>query len=51
MQPGKEQVIELHKKLKSAGLTESGEPKKIRDSFGFYFTYENIMIEVGCYTE
>ena len=51
MQPGKEQVIELHKKLQSAGLIESQEPKKIRDSFGFYFAYENIMIEVGCYTE
>ena len=45
MQPGKEQVIELHKKLQSAGLIESQEPKKIRDSFGFYFAYENTMIE------
>lgn len=49
MQAGKEHVIELHKKLKSAGLIEAGEPKNIRDSFGFYFSYQNIMIEVGTY--
>ncbi len=44
-----EEVNEIHSKLKNAGFEVGPEPKKIRDSFGFYFTFENIMIEVGHY--
>lgn len=47
----KEKVIETYHHLKSGGLVKNGEPKKIRDSFGFYFTFENIKIEVGHYFE
>ena len=42
-------VIETYQKLKTAGFISEQEPKKIRDSFGFYFTFENILIEVGHY--
>ena len=49
MQESPDKVIELHKKLKVAGFIDGQEPKKIRDSFGFYFMYENMMIEVGHY--
>ena len=45
----KEEVIETYHHLKSNGLVKNEEPKKIRDSFGFYFTFENLMIEVGHY--
>lgn len=47
----KESVIETYQNLKSGGLVKNGEPQKIRDSFGFYFTYENLMIEVSHYFE
>jgi len=44
-----EQVTETYLKLKNGGIVIEGEPRKIRDSFGFYFTFDNIMIEVGHY--
>ncbi|HTB33042.1 MAG TPA: VOC family protein [Bacteroidia bacterium] len=44
---GPNKVNELYKKLKEGGVSLEREPKKIRDSFGFYFYFENIMIEVG----
>jgi len=40
-------VIETYEKLKNGGVAVGQEPGKIRDSFGFYFTFDNIMIEVG----
>ena len=40
-------VTETYEKLKSGGIAVGQEPRKIRDSFGFYFTFDNIMIEVG----
>ena len=40
-------VTETYEKLKSGSINVGQEPRKIRDSFGFYFTYDNIMIEVG----
>ena len=40
-------VTETYEKLKKGGIAVGQEPRKIRDSFGFYFTYDNIMIEVG----
>lgn len=42
-------VTETYQKLKNGGVVLEQEPKKIRDSFGFYFTFENLMIEVGHY--
>ena len=49
MQDSADKVIEIYQKLKSGGIAVGQEPKKIRDSFGFYFDYENMMIEVGYY--
>ena len=43
------EVTETYEKLKSGGIMVGQEPRKIRDSFGFYFNFENIMIEVGHY--
>jgi catechol 2,3-dioxygenase-like lactoylglutathione lyase family enzyme len=42
-----EQVNEIYQKLKSDGIAIEHEPKRIRDSFGFYFHFESIMIEIG----
>jgi len=44
-----EQVNEIYLKLKNGGIDVGQEPRKIRDSFGFYFHFEKIMIEVGYY--
>ena len=44
-----EQVNETWLKLKNGGILIEGEPKKIRNSFGFYFHFDSIMIEVGHY--
>ena len=44
-----EQVTATYLKLKNGGIEIESEPRKIRDSFGFYFTFDNIMIEVGHY--
>ena len=44
-----EQVITIYQQLKEDGFNIGNEPKKIRDSFGFYFRFENIMIEIGHY--
>lgn len=43
------EVNELCRRLKSAGIIDTHEPQKIRDSFGFYFNFDGIMIEVGHY--
>lgn len=50
LQRSEEEVNQLYRKLKTSGLVGEQEPRKIRDSFGFYFNFENIMIEVGTYT-
>jgi len=42
-------VTDKYQQLKTAGIISAPEPKKIRDSFGFYFTYQNIMFEIGYY--
>jgi catechol 2,3-dioxygenase-like lactoylglutathione lyase family enzyme len=42
-------VTETYEKLKQGGVNVGEEPRKIRDSFGFYFTFANLMIEVGHY--
>ncbi len=49
MQETTEKVDEIYYQLKNAGIPVGEAPKKRRDSFGFYFNFENLMIEVGCY--
>lgn len=44
-----DKVNETYQRLKTAGIVEEQEPKKIRNSFGFYFHFETLMIEVGHY--
>ena len=40
-------VTRIYKKLKAGGIVLERLPQKIRDNFGFYFHFDNIMIEVG----
>ena len=42
-------VLRTYDTLKNGGIQVGQEPRKIRDSFGFYFSFYNIMIEVGHY--
>jgi hypothetical protein len=37
----------MYQKLKSGGIAIVHEPKRIRDSFGFYFHFDSVMIEIG----
>lgn len=43
------EVTKTYNALKNDGVTVGQEPRKIRGSFGFYFNFDNIMIEVGYY--
>src|SRR4029077_4728556 len=45
------QVNTIYQQLKEDGFNVGNEPKKIRDSFGFCFKFENIMIEVSHYLD
>lgn len=49
MQEDNGAVNNIYNRLKSGDIDVGQEPRKIRDSFGFYFNFGNIMIEVGCY--
>ncbi|UAY53040.1 VOC family protein [Ferruginibacter albus] len=49
MLDSEEDVIKIYHTLKNGGIIVGQEPKKIRDSFGFYFNFDAIMIEVGYY--
>lgn len=42
-------VQKIYDQLKEGGYGVQQEPKKIRDSFGFYFQFDQIMLEVGYY--
>ena len=42
-------VTETYEKLKSGAIAVGQEPRKIRDSFGFYFNFDTVLIEVGHY--
>lgn len=47
-QEDQEAVWYMYKKLQEEeGLRFEGEPKHIRNTFGFYFYFENLMIEVS----
>jgi len=43
----KEAVDDMHNKLTKDGISTGREPGKIRDSYGFYFYFDKIMIEVS----
>lgn len=43
----KEAVDGIYAKLKSDGISSGREPGKIRGSYGFYFYFDKIMIEIG----
>lgn len=49
MLDSEEEVTKTYDTLKNGGIEVGQEPRKIRDSFGFYFNFENIMIEIGHY--
>ncbi|MEP6610338.1 MAG: VOC family protein, partial [Mucilaginibacter sp.] len=42
-----EEVIALFDKLKAGGIALEQEPQKIRRTFGFYFHFQGVMIEIG----
>jgi catechol 2,3-dioxygenase-like lactoylglutathione lyase family enzyme len=42
------EVSAKHEQLKAGGVTIEQEPQKIRKSFGFYFHFQSIMIEIAC---
>ncbi|WP_412467931.1 VOC family protein [Pedobacter sp. KLB.chiD] len=47
-QEDQEAVWDIYSKLKEKeGLRLEAEPKKIRNTFGFYFYFENLMIEIS----
>lgn len=41
------EVDSLYQKLKVGNIVLSQEPRKIRNSYGFYFYFDNLFIEVG----
>ena len=44
-----EAVEKLHKKLTDGNIAITRAPQKIRDSYGFYFHFDNLFVEVGHY--
>jgi hypothetical protein len=49
MHDSTDEVIAVYEQLKNGGIAIGLAPQNIRDSFGFYFNFDNIMIEVGHY--
>lgn len=49
MQQTEAQVTEIYNNLKAGGINVERQPKKIRDTFGFYFTAPGgFLVEVAC---
>ncbi|GAB4043809.1 VOC family protein [Spirosoma litoris] len=46
-QPNRESVIAIYDKLQAEAVVFESEPKKIRNTFGFYFHFEGLMIEIS----
>ena len=44
-----ERVDQMYNKLKSDGIAVGRAPGKIRNSYAFYFYFDNVFIEVGHY--
>jgi catechol 2,3-dioxygenase-like lactoylglutathione lyase family enzyme len=42
-------VKRTYDSLQNGGIEVGDEPRNIRDGFGFYFRFDNIMVEVGHY--
>ena len=49
LQDNAESVDNIYNHLITGGFEVGRAPGKIRDSYGFYFTFDNILIEVGYY--
>jgi catechol 2,3-dioxygenase-like lactoylglutathione lyase family enzyme len=47
--PKAEEVTALYESLKAGGIAIEKEPAAIRNSFGFYFHFDRLMIEIGHY--
>lgn len=46
-QQDKESVIKIYEKLQGEDIIFESEPKNIRNTFGFYFHFDNVMIEIS----
>jgi len=46
-QENEEAVIAFYEKLKTSRIKIGNPPKKIRKTFGFYFKFQNILIEIA----
>lgn len=46
-QPDRESVMAVYDKLQGESIVFESEPKKIRNTFGFYFYIESLMIEIS----
>jgi catechol 2,3-dioxygenase-like lactoylglutathione lyase family enzyme len=46
-QPTDQDVIAVYERLKAGGVILTQEPQLIRKTFGFYFHYQNILIEIA----
>ncbi|PQA54979.1 VOC family protein [Siphonobacter curvatus] len=46
-QPDREAVIAIYEKLQGEAVTFESEPKQIRNTFGFYFHFDHLMIEIS----
>jgi catechol 2,3-dioxygenase-like lactoylglutathione lyase family enzyme len=49
--PSATEVSELYQQLKAGGIAVGREPTHIRGSFGFYFYFDKLFIEIGYYAE
>lgn len=49
IQDSEDEVTKIYTALKNGGIDGGQEPRKIRNSFGFYFNFDTLMIEVGYY--
>ncbi|MDJ1480913.1 VOC family protein [Cytophagaceae bacterium YF14B1] len=46
-QPDKEAVLTVYQNLKAENVTFESEPKNIRNTFGFYFYFDSLLIEIS----
>lgn len=49
MQASRAAVDALHQRLAASGIALPQAPGRIRDSYGFYFHVDTLLIEIGCY--
>ncbi|MDQ1090067.1 MULTISPECIES: VOC family protein [unclassified Siphonobacter] len=46
-QPDRESVMAVYEKLQGQEVTFESEPRKLRNTFGFYFHFDRLMIEIS----